>query len=179
MEEYLEKVRWILELNDYLRITTDQMRLSEFECAKSFFINPEGFSWNQRFLSVFINQLYDYHLDPKNGFRHQKSSSGCDYYFVKFFNSYDLKFYIAINISSSIRVNVRKEFTSNWTTDTPKKSQIRKYINLELSETSKALMSNTTLLYYDPLSYLHAFSENARSYAAGIVSSYNKDNMQI
>lgn len=53
------------------------------------------------------------------------------------------------------------------------------YIDLELSKTSKALLRNTTLFYYDPLSYSHAFRAYARSYAANIVSPYNKDKIQI
>lgn len=59
------------------------MRNCEFERAKSVYTEPEVYSWNYRFLSVFINQLIEYEPDPKIGFRKQKSSKKGEYFFYK------------------------------------------------------------------------------------------------
>lgn len=71
------------------------------------------------------------------------------------------------------------DFVSDWTDDEPKANWKRKFCEFQLSESSKALLTNRSLLYYPQLSFSRTFDSFATSFVDRSVNLYNSNTMQI
>lgn len=83
-EDSLRKSLEIVDANGVLKILSIPMMCSKYYAAKTIEVVPEYSEWNIRLLSVFINQLEEFRLDPSNGCRCQFNTNNENYFFFKF-----------------------------------------------------------------------------------------------
>lgn len=103
------------QANSFLKVSTKPLICSKYKCAQTLAISPEEYDWDFRLLSVYINQLEDFQLDPKNGCRSRINSKDEVYYFFSFVSKNDQeKEFILINIKNSIMVRVSNKIADLW-----------------------------------------------------------------
>lgn len=81
-ENALNKVLNIVDANGFINIVSTPMLNSRFNAAITVEIHPDNSEWDFGVLSVFVNQLQDYKLDPSNGCRCQFNTNNEHYFFL-------------------------------------------------------------------------------------------------
>lgn len=89
------------------KLTTVEMRNSEYQRTSAPFIIPENSEWTMKFQSVLINELHDFSIDINDGYRQRQHSNNETYYYMKIISNTNVECYIMINIDSNIKVTVK------------------------------------------------------------------------
>lgn len=72
----------IFDTMDEIKLITVPMRNSDFAKSSNLLIEIEQFDWSFKMLSVLLNELDDWIIDPNNGSRNQKRADGRYYFFL-------------------------------------------------------------------------------------------------
>ena len=113
--DYLRRIVDLNDANPSLKLSTKPLICSKYNCAKTLSIYPEEYDWNCRLLSVFINQLKDFKLDPKNGCRTRINGKDEVYHFFRFVSiDNPSKEFVLIDIKDKIQVRVSKKIADRW-----------------------------------------------------------------
>ena len=187
-EDSLRKSLEIVDANGSFRILSIPMRCSKYNAAKTIEVVPENSEWNIRLLSVFINQLEEFRLDPSNGCRCQFNTNKENYFFFKFIaNPKDsdeelhsrAKKYFLIDILKDIKVRASKAIVDKWEDENYKKSWMQKCLQLDLTGSSIALLKNTPLIYYPQKDFSSLFNSFSSSFVNMRIGEKNIETLQI
>ncbi len=145
----------LLGINETLVLQTLPLQESRYKAKADINITPLNNSWNYKLLTVLLNQLHTFHIDPDNGFRKQSHRGGKSYTFSKFVSFIDPKNYIIIHIENGvIEVKGSKQFVDPWHNSLEnKKGWITKETEIDLCSSSRAILKNASLLYYPEESF--------------------------
>lgn len=179
-QDNLRRIIDLNQANSSLKVSTKPLICSKYKLAKTLAISPEEYDWDFRLLSVYINQLDDFQLDPKNGCRSRINGKNEVYYFFRFFAKNDQdKEFILIDIMNSIKVRVSKKIADLWDDENFKKGWTKKVLFLELNCGSKALLKDSPLIYYPPSDFSSAFHSFCSSFVNMKIVERTPETIQI
>lgn len=179
MEERIKQTINIIDATSTIKIISKPLLCSKYKTAVTIKIDPEDFDWNYRSLSVFVNEITGFKLDDKNGCRLQINAKNETYYFFRFVSKKNEKEYILVDIKEGIHVRASKILLDSWISEPYKPNWKKKFILYSLTSGSKALLRDSTLLYYPISDFSLLFQSFASSFTHMKIEPNNFDTMQI
>lgn len=168
----------LLSIDDTLIFKTEPMQECRYKGKADIIFTPINNSWSYKLLLVLLNQLPSWLIDPDNGYRKQTHLSGKPYTFAKFVSCVISQIYIIIHIESGvIQVKGSKQFVNSW-----KDSQegwISKEIEISLCSSSRAILKNSSLLYYPESSFSMSLYSFVASFVQMKTDKHNEETSSI
>lgn len=181
--DHQDNLRRIVDFNDAnptLKIATKPLISSKYKCSKTLAIQPEEDDWDFRWLSVFINQLNNYQLDPKNGCRSRFNVNKEVYHFFRFISRNNQREeFILIDIQDKIDVRVSKKIADGWDDENIQASWTKKIFYIILNSGSIALLKDSPLIYYPPSEFSPAFHSFCSSFVSMKIKERTPETIQI
>ena len=157
-DDALQDLIRLLDVDNFIKLTTIPCRKSEYTRSSTPIVEPESSQWNFHTLSIILNELKGWKPDPKNGCRKQTRLNGTYYFYFKYINEEDAKFYFIINYDTQISVKLSKPFVNTWHNEEVKENWIQKSYTLNTSsDGSHALLINTPLFFLSTILFFRTF----------------------
>lgn len=171
----------IFDTMDEIKLITVPMRNSDFAKSSNLLIEIEQFDWSIKMLSVLLNELDDWIIDPNNGSRNQKRADGTYYFFFRFILKSDPYDYIILNIQNDKNiVKFSKSITENWPKEDYHAFYTKKYFYLQLkSKGTHAILRNSPILFYSEDDFSQVFKYFCSSFIDNNLASNSTDTSHI
>ena len=163
-----------------IKLCTSVIAKCEYKRYQNYVVTPDKIDWDFNLLSILINEMRKWKLDPTNGFRTRKKSNGAKYYFFRYISINNTDSYIIIDISDKRIVKFSKTIVDEWPDEDVNMFHIRKYFIWKIdSKGSRAIMRNAPLLFYPEKDFSKIFYTFARSFVEHKIAPQQDDTVSI